>query len=774
MKKTLRIAYILVVAWCLSLAGMQSAQASHIQGGQLTYVSLGANRYKVTLTVFRDCGGATFPTTADLEYRTTGCSGGPWPKSTMTLVPGSRRIGDPYCATAQYGPSPCGASPRPTNFETGQFETIVTLPPAVEWTLSVSLNARPTLGNIDTASGNCYYEATLNNLIGSAAVGGTRAIENTSAQYDPLNAAIPFVCWRQDTQLSFATTEPDGDSLVYSLAQSLENCGDTVTYQPYATAGIINLTPPGTTNFCAAFIPTGATGTYKPTFPIASFAFTGTCPTKIATPSFLFNPTLGTMTFNPAFFTPGNNMPENKYAVVGKVTEWRRVRNPNGTVTAYKIGSVRRDMLVIVIDCGNNLTPGPPVATGGVKTGVQIVNSRDSTFITAYTCNYTEVRVKFSDPNPTDLLKVTYPELDPAVPTIANPTYLPEDVATFQLLGNETKTPTAILRIKPDVSFVGRTFRIPVKIEDNGCPIKGITYRTIVLRVAKGNFAKVVASSASPFICEGSSVNLKAEPFRPDSVGQNVARYGYRWTPGPGFTLADTAKQTASVRPTQTTRYKVRIVGLDFRMSPTITCFDTASVLVKVRPAITANFNITGRSVAQVGGPNLPKRAFTITNTSVKRTDIDTFVWSYKRVKDGKGNPTADSTEVTFSDQFDPKELTFPEGTGTYRVILRISNKAGTTQCATVAKVQTVVVPDLEVPNVFTPNKDGLNDTFVLSAESEGAGKVQIFNRWGRLIKQYDNYRNEWDGAEQPSGVYYYLVTDKNGTTSKGWVELAR
>jgi len=766
MKKLLHAACFLIIAWCLSLAGLQSAYATHIQGGQLTYEALGANRYRVTLSVFRDCGGAAFSSiSAELEYRNTGCSNGPWPSSVMTLVPGSQKIGDPYCANAPFGASPCAAG-RPTNFETGRFETIVTLPPAAEWTLSVTLNARPDLGNIDVATGDCYYEATLNNLVGG------QTIQNTSPQYDAQNAAIPFVCWRQDTQLSFATTEPDGDSLVYSLAPSLQGCGELVDYLPYTNTRFIDISSP--TQGCAADLGPNATGNYSATFPIPSFAFSGpACPLiRTATPSFLLDPTLGTITFTPAFFTQGVNRAENKYAVVGKVTEWRRVRNPNGTTTAYKIGSVRRDLLVIVIDCGGNQIPGPPLASGGVKTGVQIVNSRDSTFITAYTCNFTEVRLKFSDPNPTDLLKVTYPELDPPVPTITKPTYLPEDVATFQLLGNETKTPTGILRIKPDVSFVGRTFRIPVKIEDNGCPIKGVTYRTIVLRIAKGNFAKVVAATAEPIICEGSSVSLTATPMRPDSVGQVLANYGYRWTPAPGLTLADTAKQVASVHPTQTTRYKVRIIGLDFRMSPTITCFDTASVLVKVRPAITANFTVTGRPVAS-GSVNLPKRAYTFTNTSVKRTDIETITWAYKRVKDGKGNPVADSTEVTFSNLFDPKEQLFEE-TGTYRIILRIANKAGATQCAVQTKVQTIVIPDLMVPNVFTPNKDGLNDTFVLSSEASGAGKVQIFNRWGRLVKEYANYQNDWDGAEQPSGVYYYLMTDKNGTTSKGWVELAR
>ncbi|GAA4014313.1 hypothetical protein GCM10022408_29390 [Hymenobacter fastidiosus] len=647
---------MLVFAWGWLGLGTPQAVASHIQGGQLTYQALGANQYKVTLAVFRDCGGSSFASIRpELEYRTTGCQGGPWPKERLTLVAGSQRIGDPYCATGPFGASPCGVG-RPTNFETGLFEAVVTLPPAPEWTLSVTLGARPKLGNVDVGSELCYFEATLNNLIGG------QAIENTAPQNDPLNAVIPFVCWRQDTQLSFATTEPDGDSLVYSLGRSLENCGDTTTYLPYTASRAIDLTPKGSTSFCAAFIPPGVSLLFRPTFPIASFAYSGSCPTKTATPNFLFNPTLGTITFTPAFFRPGINMAENKYAVVGTITEWRRVRKANGTTTAYKVGSVRRDILVIVIDCNANLTPAPPVATGAPKTSVRIASSRDSTFITAYSCNYTEVRLKFTDPNPADKLTVTYPELDPATPSLLTPAYLPAGVATFRVVANETSTPTGILKIRPDAAFVGRTFRIPVKIEDNSCPIKGITYRTIVLRIAAGNFARATASAPVIYAGSGAAVTLSATPFRPDSVGASPAQYGYRWTAANGLNPADSTRPTLTVRPTQTTRYQVRVLGLSF---PAGLCQDTASVLVKV------------------------------------------------------------------------------------------------------------VVPDGKVPNIFTPNGDGLNETFVIPINPPGS-RLQIFNRWGRKVRDYIDYANDWTGDDQPAGIYFYRLTDHSGGQSKGWVQLAR
>ncbi|SHJ71236.1 gliding motility-associated C-terminal domain-containing protein [Hymenobacter daecheongensis DSM 21074] len=864
MKKLLHTTCILVIAWCLSLAGMQSAAASHLQGGQLTYISLGGNQYKFQLTVFRDCSGIAFSNIAPkLEYRTTGCIG-PWPAPVpMTLVPGSQKIGDPYCATAPGGASPCGTG-LATNYETGIFEATLTLPPAAEWTMSVSLSARPEVGNLVSAdSKNLYFEAKLNNLVGG------RTIVNTSPQYEQLNAATPFVCWKQDTQISFATTEPDGDSLVYSLETPLNTCSDPLTYERYTSTRFILVSEPPV---CVADLGPNTSGLYSSTFPLPSYSFTGpACPAiRTAVPTFAFNPTLGTMTFTPALFTPGNTtalQAKNKYAVVGKVTEWRRLTNANGTTTAYKVGSVRRDMFIVVIDCNSNLTPGPPIATGGPKTGVTIVNSRDSTFITAYTCNYTEVRLRFSDPNPTDLLKVTYPELDPPVPTPLKPTYLPEDVATFQLLGNNTKTPAAILRIQPDVAFIGRTFRIPVKIEDNGCPVKGTTYRTIVLKIEKGNFAKVVPSTSNPFVCAGSgaAVTLSASPFRPDSVGNMPAQYGYRWAAANGLNPADSTKQTLSVRPTQTTRYKVRILGLSFRAG---TCQDTASVLVRVvplpvvravasktlvcagepavisatatrtdnnqavysyqwqpangltaadldkqnitvRPTATTRYKLTVSSLNNLGcgdttsvvvrvAPTLnvafkadsaatsgrsimePPIQFTFTNQSratgaLPAGTVSQYKWSYQRLFDSKGQPVFDK-EVTFSTDAAQAPLLLSIA-GVYRIKLTaavaLGTQTGAESCKETVMMLNVRVPDVKTPNVFTPNGDGLNDTFVIQTEQTG-NKMQIFNRWGRKIRDYENYKNEWNGDEQPAGVYYYLITDRNGNTSKGWVELAR
>jgi gliding motility-associated-like protein len=57
------------------------------------------------------------------------------------------------------------------------------------------------------------------------------------------------------------------------------------------------------------------------------------------------------------------------------------------------------------------------------------------------------------------------------------------------------------------------------------------------------------------------------------------------------------------------------------------------------------------------------------------------------------------------------------------------------------------------VPNAFSPNGDGLNDTFgVYALYTNITFKMTIFNRWGQLVFQADNINDVWDGTN--GGVY--------------------
>jgi gliding motility-associated-like protein len=78
-----------------------------------------------------------------------------------------------------------------------------------------------------------------------------------------------------------------------------------------------------------------------------------------------------------------------------------------------------------------------------------------------------------------------------------------------------------------------------------------------------------------------------------------------------------------------------------------------------------------------------------------------------------------------------------------------------------------VQFPDayVEVPNIFTPNNDGINDYFEpLNVQSISNLRIDVVNRWGNIV--YSNYSNEsfrWDGYSSndelcSSGVYFYKL----------------
>jgi len=96
-----------------------------------------------------------------------------------------------------------------------------------------------------------------------------------------------------------------------------------------------------------------------------------------------------------------------------------------------------------------------------------------------------------------------------------------------------------------------------------------------------------------------------------------------------------------------------------------------------------------------------------------------------------------------------------------YRVI---AYKAGQPDVFSVSN-EVDVVPGMAlfIPNAFTPNGDGLNDTFGVSGEAIKDFNLKIFNRWGEVIFESNNVKDRWDGTymeeKVPEGSYVYMVT---------------
>jgi gliding motility-associated-like protein len=68
-----------------------------------------------------------------------------------------------------------------------------------------------------------------------------------------------------------------------------------------------------------------------------------------------------------------------------------------------------------------------------------------------------------------------------------------------------------------------------------------------------------------------------------------------------------------------------------------------------------------------------------------------------------------------------------------------------------------------EIPNVFTPNGDGINDEFFIDQSYLSAFHLKIIDRWGGLVFTTDNPTNYWDGTKNGTkvedGVYFYILS---------------
>ncbi|HPG12036.1 MAG TPA: gliding motility-associated C-terminal domain-containing protein, partial [Chitinophagaceae bacterium] len=84
------------------------------------------------------------------------------------------------------------------------------------------------------------------------------------------------------------------------------------------------------------------------------------------------------------------------------------------------------------------------------------------------------------------------------------------------------------------------------------------------------------------------------------------------------------------------------------------------------------------------------------------------------------------------------------------------------------------------IPNIFSPNGDGVHDRWVIEYLDTYPGcTVDVYNRYGQLVYHSVGYTTPWDGTVNgkpvPVGTYYYIVNPKNGRSQmSGYVDVIR
>lgn len=165
----------------------------------------------------------------------------------------------------------------------------------------------------------------------------------------------------------------------------------------------------------------------------------------------------------------------------------------------------------------------------------------------------------------------------------------------------------------------------------------------------------------------------------------------------------------------------------------------TGMINVSLFPGLSANFDTTANPLYGV---------FEFGNYS---SGADSYYWDF-----GDGNWSVDEHPTH---QF--------EEPGLYEVILTAENGFG---CTSMDTLLLEVIEGIDVPNVFTPNGDGKNDTFYANSIGITDKSVSIFNRWGKEIYTSTKLDFAWDGTNiwtglpSSEGTYFYVIKAKSVT----------
>ncbi len=236
----------------------------------------------------------------------------------------------------------------------------------------------------------------------------------------------------------------------------------------------------------------------------------------------------------------------------------------------------------------------------------------------------------------------------------------------------------------------------------------------------------IVSVSGNSPICEGENTTLYALslPF----AG------GYLWSTG-------AASSSIVVNPSATTSYSV--------ISSIGPCTDSAEINVVVLPNPTVN---AGPDVTIMYG----------SSTTLTASGNSGFIWNT--------GSTSDSIIVN------------PTVTTTYTLITTNSNGCTSIDVVTVF-VDPLICP-VFLPNAFSPNQDGENDTLHLYSDDWCIKDtyIIIYNRWGELVFQSNEKNFKWDGSNHSNtlntAVFVYHLTvnfiDGSQTIKKGNISLIR
>ncbi|WP_288426116.1 gliding motility-associated C-terminal domain-containing protein [uncultured Spirosoma sp.] len=583
---------------------------------------------------------------------------------------------------------------------------------------------------------------------------GTTPYVNSSPVFG--TAKGDYICIGRPFTFDFGAKDPDGDSLTYKLV---------TPYNGYSTAQMPN---PGLPGFGVAAI--ANPGPYPDVrwLPGISTAneIPGTVPLQVNARTGLLSVTADR---------------EGLFVFSVEVDEYRR---------GVRIGRVRRDFQLKVIDCPKN---DPPQLL--LKANGQSGFYKEGTLITLAEKDTNCLNLYVTDAQANQRITIT--NMSGSLPGLT----LTPGVLQTRTTTDTLHTTFCFGRCVGN----GGPITLMIRATDEGCPQGLSDTLTVRLQLTGSANNKPKATTNLPDnrgrTTVGTSLSFNA--FGTDLDNDNISIQAV----GRGFTLAQAGMSFGSAS-------GVGKVSSPFVWKPTCTDATRSEYLVDfIVTDNRCNGNLRDTVTVNLGAVGLPSQPPSIltslaqsTVTLVVSTDPQAGSSSFVVTGDDPDRDTLRMTGtgrgfdmkaigMSFTDKTGRAALTSPfdwkptcellagKSEATFIVDFAVDDRSCQPQ-HTAATTVTFVLKDesvdaeITVPNVFTPNGDGMNDVFTVknlpaNACAEQFKAIEISNRYGRVVFTSKDPKFAWDGADMPTGTYYYLLqTTKR--TFKGPVTLIR
>ena len=260
----------------------------------------------------------------------------------------------------------------------------------------------------------------------------------------------------------------------------------------------------------------------------------------------------------------------------------------------------------------------------------------------------------------------------------------------------------------------------PVVVDACGNILSGTPAKTINIK----EVPEVVASPNPITICSGETFSSTLTPC----LGTSTVSWNGNGNSGTGTTISETLINTGST--VTATTYSISAVNNGCQS-------DTVTLVVNTDPTPVASFSSSPQPVV-INNPIVFSD-----NSWVVGGTTNGWLWDF-----GDGNFVSSISNPVYA-------YTVP---GTYTVCLAMQTTDGCVD--TVCNNIDVIPAEIQFPNVITANGDNQNEILYFKyLEYFGSNSLKVYDRWGSMVYQKENYNNDWNAGGLNDGTYYYVLT---------------